>query len=509
MHSVEIHEDILRHLWNNQYLETERLTTVDGRKLQVASPGILNRGGGPDFRDGVIVLDGQTYRGDIEFHRTADDWYNHLHNIDPKYNSVILHVVLHSTPGSGGTMSECGREIPVLAIGGFLSSPLEKVIEHAIRDEHLSRSAPLRCIDHNDEIAVDVLTGWIQSLYRERLKEKAVRMLSRLIEIIDEQQRGVSEPSEIYDVPRSEESPDDIPTPNTHIGEEELRSGDAWDQLLYEGVMDGLGFSKNRIPFALLALRVSVQNLRPPSFPAGLTDLELEAILLRTSGLLPEILSLRDQESKIRLHQLHTAWKNLAAAPGLARLRGAETMHAAEWVFSPTRPANFPTARIAAASVLLGKILYRDLLAQIVTIVCSAGSSAQETLRSLGDTLAVEEDPFWSFHYSFTESSPRRHSLLGEARQIDIIVNTILPLCSIHAFIFRSETLNENVLKLASAIPLLENNFITRKMEKQLLKGRWTPRSALEQQGLIQLYKRFCYPERCSECAVGKTVFSK
>ena len=356
MHSVEIHEDILRHLWNNQYLQTERLTTVDGRKLNVVSPGVLNRGGGPDFRDGVIILDGQTYRGDIEFHRMADDWNVHLHNTDPKYNSVILHVVLHCSPGSGATMSECGRQIPVLAIDEFLSSPLEKVIEHAIRDEHLSRSAPLRCLDRNDEVGADLLAGWIRSLYRERLKEKAVRMFGRLVEIINEQQRGVFEPAEIYASPRGEENPDDIPVPETHIGEEELRSGNAWDQLLYEGVMDGMGFSKNRIPFASLALRVSVQSLKHPSFPANLTDLELEAILLRISGLLPEIHSLRDQESKIRLHQLHTAWKNLASGLGLAHLRSAQAMHAAEWVFSPTRPANFPTARIAAASVLLGRI---------------------------------------------------------------------------------------------------------------------------------------------------------
>lgn len=266
---------------------------------------------------------------------------------------------------------------------------------------------------------------------------------------------------------------------------------------------------KNRIAFASLALHVSVQRLKPPSFPARLTDLELEAILFRTSGLLPEISSLRDQESKIRLHQLHTAWKNISDCPGLAHLRAAETMHAAEWVFSPTRPANFPTARIAAASVLLGRILYRNLLSHIVTIVCSIRSSAEETLHSLCDAFTIEEDPFWSFHYSFAESSPRRHSLLGDARKIDIVVNTILPLCSLYAFIFKLEALNENVLKLASVIPLLENNFITRKMEKQLLKGRWVFRSALEQQGAIQLYKRYCYPERCSECEVGRIVFSK
>ena len=509
MHAVEIHEDVLRHLWSKQYLDAERLTTLDGRKLKVIAPGVLNRGGGPDFRDGMIVLDGQTYRGDIEFHRTADDWNVHLHNTDPKYNSVILHVVLHSSPGARATMSACGRLIPVLAIDEFLSSPIEKVVEHAMRDEHLSRSAPLRCFDRNDEIGTGVLEQWIQKLYRDRLKEKAVYMFGRLVEIIDEQHRAVSEPSENYSTLRKEENPDGIPVPETHINEENLRWLDAWEQLLYEGIMDGLGYSKNRIPFATLANRVSVQRLKYSSRWSELADLELEAILFRVSGLLPDIHSLRDQQSKIRLHQLQTAWKNLNAGPEMIQLRSVELMHAAEWTFSPTRPANFPTARIAAASFLLGRIVYRQLLTHIVTIMNGAHSSPEEKLEHLLSLLAIDEDPFWSFHYSFTESSPRRHSLLGDARKYDIMVNTLLPLCSLYAFIVKTENLNEHILNIAAAIPLLENNFITRKMEKQLLKGKLLLRSALEQQGVIQLYKRYCSPERCGECEVGKVVFQK
>jgi hypothetical protein len=509
MHSVEIHEDVLRHLWSNQYLDADCLTTLDGRKLKVIAPGILNRGGGPDFRDGVIILDGQTFRGDIEFHRTTDDWNIHLHNTNPSYNSVILHVVLHSSPGTGATMSACGRPIPVLVIDEFLSSPIEKVVEHAMRDEHLSRSAPLRCLARNNEIGADVLEQWIQSLYRERLKEKAVRMFGRLVEIIDEQHRAVSEPVENYDALREEENPNEIPAPETHIDEENLRRADAWEQLLYEGIMDGLGYSKNRTPFAVLANRVSVQRFKYSSAQSEFSNLELEATLFHVSGLLPEIHSLHDQQSKIRLHELHTAWKNRHSTPEMIQLRSVELMHTAEWTFSPTRPANFPTARIAAASVLLGRILYRQLLTHIVTITNGAHSSSQEKLGHLLSVLTIDEDPFWSFHYSFSESSPRRHSLLGEARQHDIVVNTILPLCSLYAFIFNRENLNEHILNVAAAIPPLEDNFITRKMEKQLLKGRLRLGSAREQQGVIHLFKRYCCSGRCSECEVGKVVFQE
>ena len=101
MHSVEIHEDILRHLWSKQYLDTDRLTTLDGRKLKVIAPGILNRGGGPDFRDGVIILDGQTFRGDIEFHRTTDDWNIHLHNTNPNIIQLSSTLFFTATRAQG------------------------------------------------------------------------------------------------------------------------------------------------------------------------------------------------------------------------------------------------------------------------------------------------------------------------------------------------------------------------------------------------------------------------
>ena len=469
----------------------------------------MNRDGGPDFRDGVIILDGRTYRGDIEFHRTADDWNVHFHNTDPKYNSVILHVVLHSSPVGEATMSACGRSIPVLAIDEFLISPIEKVVEHAMRDEHCSRSAPIRCFDLNDDIGAGVLEQWIQRLYQERLKEKAVRMFGRLVEIVDEQHRAVSEPGENYDALRQEENPAEIPVSETCIDNQHLRHPDAWEQLLYEGIMDGLGYSKNRIPFAALSNRISVQRLKQSFGQSERSDLELEAILFRASGLLPDTHSLHDQQSKVRVHQLHTVWTMLNADPETIQLRSVESMHAAEWTFSPTRPANFPTARIAAASVLLGRILYRQLPVQCVTIMNGAHSSPQEKLEYLLSALAIDEDPFWSFHFSFSESSPRRHSLLGDARKYDIIVNTILPLCSLYAFVFQKENLNGYVLNVAAATPLLENNFITRKMEKQLLKEKFRLCSALQQQGMIQLYKRYCSSGRCGECEVGKIVFPK
>ncbi len=47
------------------------------------------------MRDAVLIFpDGEQRVGDIEFHIRTSDWVTHKHSIDPRYNNVMLHVVL-------------------------------------------------------------------------------------------------------------------------------------------------------------------------------------------------------------------------------------------------------------------------------------------------------------------------------------------------------------------------------------------------------------------------------
>jgi hypothetical protein len=504
MTPTNIHEDILRHLWTGKYLDNERLTTIDGQPVRVITPGTLNRGGGPDFRDAVVVLDGKTLRGDVEFHRTIEDWKTHSHNVDTRYNSVILHVVLRGDSRGVPTLSASGRSIPVLIIDQFLSSPLGKILEHTMRDEYLSRSAPLRCFRHNDIVGVEVLEPWIRRLYAERMKEKEARMLARLHQIIDDYHRGVFEPTKKYN-----ENPDDIPVSEMNIDKQELRLTGAWEQLLYGAIVDGLGYSKNRIPFRTLAHRVSIRRLRLLTSSRELTVPEIQAILFRASGLLPDIHSLNDQQSKVSVHLLHATWRDLVARRDSALLLAVEPLHAAAWTFTPTRPSNFPTARIAAAGYLLSKILNEQLFKHIIMVVAGGYISAQDKLDQLMSLFDIPEDLFWSYHYSFSEASTRRRSLLGDARKHDIIVNAILPMCKLHGRVFDNDRMDEHTARIAAIVPVLESNAVIRKMEKQLLNRKLTMHAAFQQQGAIHLYRRYCIMERCSDCDVGKVVFGK
>ncbi|MDE3056656.1 MAG: DUF2851 family protein [Bacteroidota bacterium] len=499
------HEDILRHLWAKQYFDTGYLTTSDGGELRILNPGTLHRGSGPDFRDAVIMIDGTTYCGDIEFHRTLDDWNAHKHSNNRSYNSVILHVVLRGSHVSP-TLSASGRKIPVLILEPFLAAPLEAILEHTVRDETVSRSSSIPCAYNERHVSSATAERWLRTLFLERMKEKTKRLQTRLAEIIEElaafrqsegHQRIVFEPNEEY----GEGNPDEIPVPDFCCEKGMLNKLLAWEQLLYEVTMGALGFSQNRPAFKKLSRIVPLWLLKRRGTKA-LSLLDLEAVFLKTSGLLPSPSETNNQQARIFVHQLHTALHALDFVPH------GERMNASEWIFSPTRPSNFPTIRIAAASALAQKILYEELFRKIILTFSAEPFSADEAGAELDSLLATEEDPFWSVHYSFNETAPRAHALLGKSRRLDVIINSIIPLCCLYAETFGKHAVENNALLFALIIGASEENSTLRKMKKQLPVESLEISRTYQQQGAIQLYKHYCMKQRCAECDIGAVVLS-
>lgn len=76
--------------WIGQMLQTER-----GDTYSVLYQGRRGGGAGPDFRDAVLArADGSRVYGDVELHLRAASWHAHGHDSDPRYDGVVLHVVL-------------------------------------------------------------------------------------------------------------------------------------------------------------------------------------------------------------------------------------------------------------------------------------------------------------------------------------------------------------------------------------------------------------------------------
>lgn len=79
--------------YRNRELLKNPLRALDGRQVRIIDPGLRNEDNGPDFRNAVLEIEGLRWRGDVEIHGRASDWFRHGHQQDERYGNVILHII--------------------------------------------------------------------------------------------------------------------------------------------------------------------------------------------------------------------------------------------------------------------------------------------------------------------------------------------------------------------------------------------------------------------------------
>ncbi len=101
-------EEVVRRWWSLSL--NCLLPLMDGSRYQLLFPGRPGGSTGPDVRDAVFYIPDEQgsisnslaqrlpatgkVTGDVEFHVRSSDWGVHGHDTDPRYNAVVLHVVL-------------------------------------------------------------------------------------------------------------------------------------------------------------------------------------------------------------------------------------------------------------------------------------------------------------------------------------------------------------------------------------------------------------------------------
>ena len=488
-----IHERFLRHIWSKQYL-TAALQTADGKTLKVFDVGQLNSDGGPDFCNAKIKIAGVTYLGDVEIHRTVFEWLQHQHQEDPRYNKVILHVVLETTSDAPPTLAHSGRQIPILVLGQFLSDSIQTVWHKAILDERAKKSETIQCFGKNHVLTSDAIDHWLTKLAVARLELKLRRFEERLKQLARERRMTLREWQRPYGELPLEGEHNEIPPPILELTQKDFSNKELWEQVLYEGVMEGLGYCKNREPFLRLAENMTLRIIA--NFEMPITNSTIESLLFGAAKLLPKSKSIKEKEARLYVHELRKKWKELRP-----QYHG-EILNAADWQFFPTRPTNFPTIRLAAASVLIRNFLVNDFFRCIIQML-KANSSATEKECKLVQLFSIETNDFWRHHYSFDSTASNNVTALGTSRIREIVINAVLPIAMLYARIFKDKAVREGALDVYKALPASENNAITRLMEKQLLKGRLSLKNVSHQQAVIQLYKFYCAERRCSDCELG------
>jgi hypothetical protein len=93
------------------------LLASDGQQYRVVYEGRRGGGAGPDFRDAVLACtDGARLHGDVELHLRAANWRAHGHERDPRYDGVVLHVVLAGAAHGAATRLSSGATVPLATI---------------------------------------------------------------------------------------------------------------------------------------------------------------------------------------------------------------------------------------------------------------------------------------------------------------------------------------------------------------------------------------------------------
>lgn len=501
-----ISEHSLRQIWKRQVFHSQNLLTLDGKEIKVITPGVGNPNGGPDFLDARIKIGEITLAGDVELHRHFGDWRQHLHHTDPKYNRVILHVVLYTDKNQANSRTKSKRDIPTLVLEPYLTEDTFRIIQTSATDEKVGNCRQLRCGSLSSNVDVETIQGWLKKLSVERIEYMVRRFEERLRSLVQTQKTGVTEPAAMYGEIPFEVKPEEMPDFSERYSPHDFTDVHLWEQLLYEFIMEGFGYSKNQSPFLRLARNIDLKYFRHLDNTKSEEEKKLiyEAILFGVAGLLPLSSSVKTKESKTHVRKLKEVWK------AYKDTYKGELLNETEWQFFRLRPENFPNRRIAGAAMLIEQIVSDNVFKSIVQIIQTDSIDNTEKLKKLFSFLTIKANGFWENHYTFAESASKPIKLLvGKERAVELIINVIIPISLLYARIFKKSNVRKNALSLFENIKSSKSNAVLRIIDEQLVKSRFKLDTASLYQGAVQLYKFYCAEEKCEDCEIGKLVFSK
>jgi len=436
MEPARIREIAVSRWWNGADLSAP-IETVDGRTLRIVYRGHWSHGLGPDFQDALIDFgDGRLVAGSIEIHLHTAAWRQHGHHLDPRYDDVILHIVLDHDDSE--TRRSDGRIVPVAAIAPD-SAALAALQDFEVDWNLVGGEVCAEMVARQEPAAIRAV---LWHLGDQRLGDKVARLSARF----------------------EDELPADI---------------------LFDLIMDGLGFSSNRAPMRRLAERMPVgllDSLLATAVPAERYLLGF-GLLLGTGGFLP--LAPADAEiarlSPAEVQQVESFWQRMGGPWHHDRL--PPTI----WNRTRVRPANHPLVRVGMAAALLSY-------------------SFEGSTASIIETVRRGDDPVTLL---MTRSCSVGRPGMGESRAVAIVANAVLPFLLALAESTGDPDLSERASQRWEILEAGEPNQITRRAKKQVAGSvPFGPIGERGMQGLIQLDRYYCQPRRCMECPIAHLALS-
>lgn len=472
-----VNEDVVKAIWLEQPWGANPVRDVNGKRVEILSPGWLNGGAGPDFRNAVYKIDGgPLLKGDVEIHVRSSDWARHGHHKDPAYDNVGLHVVLYSDVKGVEKLTRSG--VPALEI------ELAPVCSAAI--DRIRTQAPLDPSHINFALITGKCAGALKGLGADR----AMTLLDAAGEgRCDLKSRRYTEA---------------------------MKRGDGAREL-YTGIMESLGYSAFKPQFTRLARAATVERLKNMLGGVGWRSrrIMLQGVLFGVAGLLPDASIQKTEpgdETAEYMGKLGEAWSHASA-----KFDFKPEIPPGEWRLAGTRPANYPAGRIAGMACFLAAHIDDDLETLFARALDGMGDGGGpgavkrgiEKIEKLFETPPAE---YMSTHYTIGgKKLSRPRSLIGTDRVTVMVVNVIIPYMLARARRISSASEEEAVRRIYHETPPGQSNSIvgfmadrlSSEFSKKELTGK-TPR----QQGLIQIYADYCTAngKGCEDCGFLKYI---
>lgn len=440
---ASIPEALVHDLWETQRFDRAGLTTTDGVPVQILDPGVLNTDAGPDFSNAHVRIDGMDWHGDVEIHLTSGAWFGHSHDEDERYNRVILHVTLHADLHTGRVSRPDGSLIPEVVLEHRLHGPLRSML----RSFHTRTSDDLVCAPQWRNVPDGIRHAWIQALGTLRVQRRA-----------------------------------------RHL-QYQIETGTPAAQMLHERLFEGLGYAKNSTPMIDLARRLPAAYLRTID-----DTMDRVALHLGTAGLLPEPKELltADRETADAVMDYRARFARLHAR------REIPIMNGTAWTFFRLRPNNVPTLRIAQGAAWFdeGGLLTSDPVNRL-----RDAAACDDAIPRLRNLLAATPGTFWRSHYRLTRRAKDHDPSLGRSRIDTLIVDAVVPFLIACARYESDDVAYDHARRLMTALPAKRDS-VTRRFRDLGTRAR----TALDAQGMHQLYKQYCTKGGCLQCRIGRWI---
>ncbi len=444
----EFCEDTIKNIWYKHGYKNESLRTTDGKKVIVLNAGEYNPVDGPDFVNAKIIVDGKELNGKVEVHLKRSDWIKHKHIDNPKYKDTIMHVFFEDD------IDKINYNIDELCLKDKID---DKFIEELdiVNNKYVHRKNNLcgKSLFHKDyNYLEEILIASAEVRLNIKSEQFALWFYDKLRE----------------------------------------------EQLLYERIAEVYGYMKNRENFMLLARLLPLKKIRKfvKQYSVGEQKKVIETIFFGVSGFLDGEKFNSENDYWLRLKD---NWEKSL------KKYFKKTVDKTKWNYYKTMPTSYPERKIYALSKFVSQFVNIHINQHLLNTILLHNES--EVLKHYINIFYQPAEDFFANKASFdSKDFGIKMPLFSKEKTYVMLINVIFPYLIYKSKSDDTKKIYDKVMKIYKSINYCEKNKIVKDFISKLIiypeYRKYFESKLMFSQGIIQLYKDFCYPNKgeCKYC---------